>query len=921
MTKRFHPIVSKLFPVRFALMGIALLMLILPAFGIGTRAEEKKGTIDMQDQKAILTSADGHLSAEIDLKTGTVRSVSLDETPVFASVDEKIRIFYQGADSSTVHLSDCSVTSSKAQDGVLTLTLGHDSLTSKNISLEIQYSFSEDRLCRKIYLTNEGDQLWFLEGHVETELSPAYRSGGYYYLPWPSGRPLVEADKIKENYQQPSVIYGPHSSAMTGFYQPQSNVTAVSTLIAQNDEFAGTSYTQRHNLSDSSSWLGEQPVLTPTGWTHRTNRASLPSGGSFSYEVDLYVTKGDTTEFFTKYLTNPLLQEAAKGNLRGSDSWASDVKYTQYILPGYALLSKDDTNSLQFFNRLSETAASGLSQGHVMTLVNYYGWTGGTHPSNEETAKMKAGTAFFSSQFDSVKIGQFDFSALVPKYQNDVTELFQTHPEWAINGSPVIQRYAQWYQEEGNFYPEGRYTFQYALEEVRDYIESCAKSIALETAPQFVYLEDKESAFAPDFDYTNGLVFTDADNRDALSRYRDALHESGALLWINDPDSVVGDMVQLEMASGVWQPGLDSWENWRTVSDALYLAKARQDAYADGAVNLIYPYEYDRYFSYVLAYAAIPNFAPDNIVTLNREIVPLMPYINARYEIRNGKLVDGSADITPAWRRDSSVMTDVVGLILGENCGILTAVHNDANSVTETIGANSQSLNIDPEKITFLWELSMTNPGPSYEGFSQKTERRVLPKRDSANAPAVVTDKLSVTSGSDRIEALLSLEPYMAKMVCATNVPAYISSVDGYGLQYKLSEALGVKVTGSCPSEGPYSVNISVTEPEQAVVAVYLKDAALPLQLDGKTITYETVEWDGSLFALIQVSKGEHTVRIGEDIHSDETVGPEKEPASNANDSSLTPGQIIGLAVSGTASILLCGLMGFFIGKRRKRLK
>ena len=897
-----------------AILGI--LLLLMPTGTSAAYPEDLKGTVVMQDTIAVLENKDDSLRAEIDLTNGTVRSVSLDGRPVFAAIGERIRLFYEGAGDSTFTLSECTVISFKEETGILVLTLQHSVLSERNMELEVRYWLSEHRMCRNLILKNRGTRLWFAEGHVECELQDTFRSGGYYYLPWPSGRPLVEADGIKQNTQDSGIVYAPHSTAMTGLYQPESDLTAVSTLVAQNGEFAGTSYTQRHNLTDSALWKQDQPVLTPKGWVHRTNRSSLPAGRTFSYEVDFYVTPGDTTRFFTIYLNHPLLRKASQGNLSGQESWASEVKYTQYILPGYAWLSESDPGNRLFFKRLSTVTGSGLSQGLVMTLVNYYGWTGGTHPSNEETAEMKSGTGYFSEQYDNVRIGQFDFSALVPNYNGKVTDLFVQHPEWAINGSSSGKRFAQWYPEEGTFYPEGRYTFQYALEEVLDHIESSAVSIAKETAPQFVYLEDKESAFAPDFDYGNGLVFTDADNREALTRYRDALHDAGALLWINDPDSVVGDMVQLEMASGVWQPGLETWENWRTVSDALYLAKARQDAYADGAVNLIYPYEYDRYFSYALAYAAIPNFAPSGLSDLNNEIVPLMPFVNARYEIHDAVLVDGSADYEPSWRKDGTVSTDVVGLTIGENGGILTAIRNAPGTVTQTVSADSRALHVDPERITFLWELSMTNPGPSYDGFSQPVNTRVLPKRQDADAPAVVTDKLTISSGGERIEAALTLEPYLARMICASNVPGYIESVDGYALQYKLPEALGVRLSGSCPEKGAYSMDVLVNGPENAVVAVYLRENAMSLSLDGSPVSFEPVEWNGHTFALVPVTSGAHTVRVDPDGQAEETDAQPGAPAGG-NPARFSTGQVLALILSGGFSAAACGLAGFLLGRRK----
>jgi hypothetical protein len=111
-------------------------------------------------------------------------------------------------------------------------------------------------------------------------------------------------------------------------------------------------------------------------------------------------------------------------------------------------------------------------------------------------------------------------------------------------------------------------------------------------------------------------------------------------------------------------------------------------------------------------------------------------------------------------------------------------------------------------------------------------------------------------------------------------------------------------------------MDVLVNGPENAVVAVYLRENAMSLSLDGSPVSFEPVEWNGHTFALVPVTSGAHTVRVDPDGQAEETDAQPGAPAGG-HPARFSTGQVLALILSGGFSAAACGLAGFLLGRRK----
>lgn len=801
-----------------------------------------------QDVAYVAELEDGGIKAAIDTRTSRLVSLAdSDGTRLLTGSHDIYEIFYEGRDEFTVTESSLTVSECMRTSTSLTFTCSSPMLQEKNIEMKIRYSFEDGHLEKEAAFLNKGSENWFAATKAGVYTDMALRQDSYYYVPWPTAEPLIRTGSVLDTRRLASQIYAPHSTTVTGLYNPEKNVTVTSTLFKQNGIYAGWSYTQPHEMN--KTWQVEQPLLTSYGWEHRTNRMALRQNEENAFSVAYFITKGDSTSFLDAYLDTSAVKDIVK-DIKPA-SWLKDVKFTQYIIPYWQYLMPLDNEGMAYFRELQKIVDE-MGEGYIMSLFNYYGWQGGDFYTEDEVKYQGTGIKYFHKKYPQIKIGTFTQHFVAPQ-----SDIFKAHPDWCIKAADG--HYIHGYHPEPPQYPDGRYIFQYAIPEVITRMGEDFGKVMDVMEPDFIYNESNEAAFGWWFDYGNDQVFTGEQNRQWLQQFTDQLYAKGEdkVHWLNDPDGMICDFVQLELPSGVWSIGTPRWPNWRSMSDSAYYTKLKQQKLYDGDFNLTYAYENDKYLSYCLAYGAKPNFTA-NASHEVAVIAKYIPYINAIYELRHGKLLT-NAEVAPNWRRDDTVQTDVVAMSLGDNSAILTAIYHELGTSTQNITADAAALGIDSDKPVFIWEYKLTNPGPTDDQFQTgNTGYRVLPERNPDD-PAAERVSFQMTEVKDgRIGSEMELEQWKAGFLNITNTPGFVVSSDDYECCFSLPENMHVRLSGELDGKA-VSMQAEV-EAETAKIAVYLPEKGGEVKVDGSSVTYETMELDGSSFAVIELAKGSHSI-------------------------------------------------------------
>ncbi|MHB0998590.1 MAG: hypothetical protein ACYC27_05030 [Armatimonadota bacterium] len=807
--------------------------------------------------------SDGIIKTSFNANTGKIASVDLRKNNIgcFGSVTDRYHLFDRGLN---VYASEAEniVEKIDRSDKAITFYCRNLKLSSLNVDIITKYTSSGGILYKETTFRSSKNTECFIEAWTDASLDKSFRSGGYYYLPWPQGVPRLEADKITEDTPVTSEVYRPLATAASGLVNIDKGYTAASFAFTNNGAYTSWSYGNPHE--DEKIWNDERVVLTPSGWKHRVMRSRISPGKPASYGTCYAVVRGDSTDLLRRYYSLPTVVKAA--HKRPIPAWVNDVSLTAYILPRWPLLCIDPKKEYggrsgpEYLAALAHLSNS-ICDGYVMAPFNYFAWYGGDYPTGDELRMQGEATNYVHKNYPHLKIGSLINNMIAPE-----SDVYKAHPDWVIrkeDGSPILA-----YFPEPPFFSQGRFRPQWAKPEVREYHRSAFDKVLDVQDLDFIYYEGGDYAFGEWPDFGNNIAATSEEVRQGIrGAYLDTMRKHGEkAFWVNVPDSMIADVVQLEMAHGMWGvgEGPGHWRNWRSVSDCAYFTKLRMEKLFGTWSNIIYAYEMDKYWSYVFALAMRPNLSPDWTEDV-RVMHTWVPFISAAYEIKDAKLADSKADMKPWWRADDSQI-DVYALRQG-NSAVVSAISQMENESLTDVSFDIKGLGFHPGKPLYVWTCQMTKPGT---GPFPESKIRPLPDR-TPGEPAIVRESFKIYNTSKRGSRLalpLNLKPLHVKMALISEVPAFVCATEKYDTQFRLTESMKVTLSGGFDADNRSMTIKADVGREYARIAMWIPDGwkSPGIQVDDIPVSYTVKDDCGAQFAVIGLTSGRHTVRMAPEM-------------------------------------------------------
>jgi len=685
-----------------------------------------------------------------------------------------------------------------------------------------EISYGKGYLTRDMRLSYPGKETCFIDAWTNVTLAPEFRTGGYYYVPYPHCLSQYPASKITADHPLTSNIYLFLNTAATAFVQPKDRITASSYLVANNGNFStiGFGSTREDELPRNN------PVATPTGWRHYVHRDCLSDKGVTSYRVRYSITEGDSAKFCREYLESP--ERLASISRRPVPDWIKDVKLMMFVTQADYFIDP----TLKLWKSMSES----MGTGYMMPMFDLYGHMGGDYPTTgPEPERLKAMVKKLHERVPAARIGAYNILVLWDK-----SNAYSKHPEWAQKDRsgqfPLVDS-------------PGRYVPQLARDDTRNYYQDSMIGLVRDLDLDWLYVDGGDTGA---FDYKDwsahkvGHVDLRYKMLTGVQRGISKLPDSGRGskgLFFNISGSSIADCGFQELGPGTWMEMAD-WEaltgcNWRSTSDALYYAKLATRYRKGTWVSHLYPYDLSRYFSMMLALSLKPNYnacTPEQAEVFNTKWVP---YVNAAYEIREAQLVD--CEITPNWRLQQ---TDWDAFTLQQGNTLLVSTVNH--------GAKRAACKIAVSSIpkTFHGQIYM------------RTYSMLDPAKRTSSQPAVIE---TAFSRIDKLKDTLSLEvesdPNLACISTLSTVPAWVRSVGGYKTQFGLSDAMGISIEGKTTAN---DIRLVVTSSVSGEVEIYCPQdwSDTSISVDGIAVNYSIEERLGQRFAIVPVSQGKHKVVV-----------------------------------------------------------
>jgi hypothetical protein len=667
---------------------------------------------------------------------------------------------------------------------------------------------------------------YFVEAWANVSLEPAFRTGGYYYVPFGHSLPRLPAERVNADTPLYSSIYLLLNTAAAAFVHPSCNLTAASFIVATNGRYA--SWGLSSNTPEEVPRFN--PVATATGWRHYAHRDYLKPGEKSSYSVRYSLLRGDSTVLLRQYLGDRERKRLASPH--PVPAWMKDVKLMMFLTQA----DHFDDERIALWKDL----AGRLGRGTIMPIFDRWGHASGDYPvADEETERLRRMVERLHREIPTAKVGTYVCFVIGEK-----TKTYQQHPDWTVRDrqgkSPVWD------------FP-GRYFPQFKREDARVHYRKGISSVVQKLGLDYLYVDGPDgSAFEP-ADWGNREVGHLADRyhlmRDLVDELkacpeqslggkgRTPMREVG--VFFNQPDSLLADAGFQEMGGGPWSDEGD----WRSVSDACYFAKLATRYRPGTWVSHLYPYDLRKYFSMMLALALRPNFAPVNREQLDEFLTKWLPYVNVAHEIKDAHLLD--SPLSPNWRLET---TDWDAFALGQGSTLLlTAINHGMNAAQQTISVDLSDTPLTARPL-FVWRFAMTDP----------TQRR-------ADEPAVKAVSFSmIEEPTARLQADVQGERNLTQIVAVSAIPAWVTSVEGYPAQLRLTEMMGTSVSG-CLEHGRIRLRVVAENPSEVEIFHPRSWKGVKVEVDGKTAPFRNVERVGQRFVVVPIDAGLHLVGLGEE--------------------------------------------------------
>lgn len=743
--------------------------------------------------------------------------------------NEKETVKADDADDLVVAVKDISSRNRKK----LVFSCENSVLKAKGISLKKIYSLGngDNKLLQEVIFTNSGKEGYFIRWYTRTGLDSNFRNGKgndprkgpiYYYVPW--GPPFGLTNEITED-RLIHAYYPNFQFHMTSVVNVREGYGAGNYLYRVNGRFS--------NPISTSDEYGDNLLHTPQGWDYCVYIDYLKPAGRSTAILAHTIFKGDSIAFLEEQMQLPevrkIRQEAC-----APPEWMKDVKLFLFAYKAVDYVMNDA--AIETYNWYLER----FGEGNIMALYEYWGGDQFNYSSDDPDAPwMKERIRAFREKSPRTKIGIY----IQPSVIDENTPGAQEHPEW------------YYLDREGNRwmcdYP-GRYVREIANEESRKYLANQIYEAVKSFDMDFMY-HDGGLGFpcGAQFhrsDWGGKTVSQWYDMYLQVKEFSEAVKRNGEdkSVFYNIPNSIAGDASFQEIPPSGWHT-----IDWRMLSEIMYSTKFFRNGERWNSIlywDMWSPEAERGYLNYLFALGFRPcaTIIHEPGSDRRKDWDMRIPYINAVYEIKDTFLVD--ADLSPWWRTNEAEVVDAFSL-KQHDTAVISLVNHGAEETIVPVSGDTTKLGFHPGRPVFVWTLELVD------------RDRLTPETRTV----VDVQSFAIVDEPDkRVGVETTLKRNLTKILTLSQSPGFVYSVDGFKSQMRLSDARGVKTSGSFNADDK-TVELSVrsVREECQVMVLYPSGWGTPVvALDGRPSGFTEVEECGQRFLLVEVPRGERRVSV-----------------------------------------------------------
>jgi len=563
-----------------------------------------------------------------------------------------------------------------------------------------------------------------------------------------------------------------------------------------------------------------------------------------SIETRMIIVKGDLIQAFDKYLALP--DTKAFRNAIKRPSWLKDVRMHASGGAWHNMFGENPVGNAGFYNQfIREGCILNVQLNGVFTwgdwdkplksklFINQFG---GELPLDEHRKLI----ARMRSVAPKTKITEYTW--LWSASAN--SDIFKAHPEWFIvknaNGATVsfFPGALNHYRLYGR---PGSPSFENAFQTITDHINK--------NNFDFWYLDGGGSPSAIDW---LRLIIEEPDTYDTLYQaVRNDIQKHGDRgIFFNHPENPLGDFGYLEGSADA----IFSDVNWRDGAGWIYKFKLwqRPDKFfipcfiywrgkAEANLRL-----------YVTGTGLFPCIGDD----LKNKLA-YVKYISMYQQTRWGRIV--AANMEPNWRNDSSCQWELMPLTFGKQGHLMVRSHHMKDAAGK-FSCDMAPLGInDPTLPVYRYLYTVVNNN----GAIPENEAEAAYRKTSWQSDFLLKGEFIGTQPwSKRLIQSTTVPANSMQLIYVTQSPALVWSVDDLRVQYPMSEALDVKVSGSLKA-GAMILNADSKRRTAEIIAnLPTGKIARLVTLNGQKIAFEPLTIMNSNFVKFSVPTGSSNIVV-----------------------------------------------------------
>ena len=710
----------------------------------------------------------------------------------------------------------------KAADGKVYVTTVNKALP--DLEFKRTWYVVKNALFERVEIINKGmKERKFLRIATGVILEQKFRSQGFYEMPGTAlavGMFRLPSSEIQMDRSLTNI-------PTIGFENASTRQVIWHTRFKFNDRFTYMDVgTEEENLQ----------IFRPNGWLITAATIVPLDRKVHSFENRFSVTEGGMLKAFDEYISTP---EAAayRGQVK-RPAWLRDLRCIvsqgwDGSYPGSHKRHFDNMNrSFSHRGYLSDPAWFDMDGiwGDLYIKGETIGWFGNRHPVEELRAKL----ANTRKTNPNLKLGFYTWFWSAFPWSTPV----KNHPEWFVtrlrSGAP-----ASWFPG-----VNVNYLRFFGIKESRDEATKQIVDFVNYYQQDNWYLDGgKSGTYAKCYDtmrIDDPLGQTDfyLDVRNGIQK-----NNPDRIVFFNHSENPLGDIGYLESFGGTLT------NEWRR--GAILMWKFKMYAYKDPLHHSVYIYWLPgvdgAFHNYMTGIGVVGAYGSRHFNTRD------LPFIGARYEIRQAQLTD--AEVKPDWRMDAKEDVECMTLQQGNNGWIFINPHG-GKAVTREISALTAPMNIkDASKPIYAW-LYTIKDGKNYKAqFSERTIRDDYKKYGWIAERAVVPQYLGKFPYTERFSTKVDLKD-RAKVLMLTQVPAVVLSIEHEPSHYYLAGQPGIELNGD---NGKFTVN---SEYETAEIGLMLEKDQIPaeVKVNGKTVKAAMRVENNMRFAVVTVDKGKSDI-------------------------------------------------------------